>query len=45
MAVYTLVMRVEADSSISKEQIKEEIYDACADVPFGFEIESVEGQQ
>jgi hypothetical protein len=42
--VYTLVMRIEADDDISPEQIKEEIYDACTDVPFGFDITEIKGQ-
>lgn len=44
MKVYTLIMRIEADDGISEEQIREEIYDACPDVPFGFDITSCEEQ-
>lgn len=39
--VYTLTMRIEADEEVTSEQIKQEIYDACPDVPFGFEITSI----
>lgn len=39
--VYTLTMRIEADSEMTPEQIRQEIYDACPDVPFGFDVTSV----
>jgi (p)ppGpp synthase/HD superfamily hydrolase len=39
--VYEVLMRVEADDEINEEQVREEIYDACPDVNFGFDIESV----
>jgi hypothetical protein len=42
MAVYTVTMRVEADAEVTPEQIRQEIYDACPDVPFGFDVTSVE---
>jgi hypothetical protein len=42
MKVYTLTMRIEADDEINEEQIREEIYDACPEVPFGFAITKVE---
>lgn len=42
MKVWTLTMRIEADDDVNDEQIREEIYDACPDVPFGFEITKVE---
>lgn len=45
MKTYTLTMRIEADDDINEEQIKEEILDACPDVPFGFDITSVEEQR
>lgn len=45
MATYTLTMRIEADAEVTPEQIRQEIYDACGDVPFGFDIASVEGEQ
>lgn len=45
MAVYTLTMRIEADREVTPEQIRQEIYDACPDVPFGFDITSIEGEQ
>jgi hypothetical protein len=34
-------MRIEADDEINAAQIREEIYDACGDVPFGFDIKTV----
>lgn len=40
--VYTLTMRIEADGEVTPEQIRQEIYDACPDVPFGFDITSIE---
>ena len=40
--VYTVTLRVEAGSEVTPEQIRQEIYDACPDVPFGFDITSVE---
>lgn len=42
MKRYILTMRIETEGDISEEQIKEEIYDACAEVPFGFDITGVE---
>ncbi|MGW1134441.1 hypothetical protein [Streptomyces griseoluteus] len=42
MKTYTLTMRIEADDEINAEQIREEIYDACPDVSFGFDITKVE---
>jgi predicted DNA-binding transcriptional regulator AlpA len=42
MKVYTVTLRVETDSDVTPDQIRQEIYDACPDVPFGFEITSVE---
>ncbi len=42
MAVYTLTMRIEADAEVTPEQIRQEIYDACPDVPFGFDITGIE---
>lgn len=42
MSVYTVTLRVEADSEVTPEQIRQEIYDACPDVPFGFDITSIE---
>jgi hypothetical protein len=45
MAVYTLTMRIEADPEVTPEQIRQEIYDACPNVPFGFDITSIEGEQ
>ncbi len=42
MTTYILTMRIEADEDVNAEQIREEIYDACPDVPFGFNITSIE---
>jgi hypothetical protein len=42
MKVYTLTMRIEADDDVNDAQIREEIYDACGDVPFGFDIKTIE---
>jgi (p)ppGpp synthase/HD superfamily hydrolase len=39
--VYEVLMRVEAADGINEEQVREEIYDACPDVNFGFDIETV----
>ncbi|WP_237280592.1 helix-turn-helix transcriptional regulator [Streptomyces caniscabiei] len=44
MQTYVLTMRIEADAEVTPEQIRQEIYDACPDVPFGFEITSVEAE-
>lgn len=41
MKTYTLVMQIEADDDINPTQIREELYDAGGDVPFGFEITSI----
>lgn len=41
MSVYTVTLRVEADSEVTPEQIRQEVYDACSDVPFGFDVTSV----
>jgi len=40
--VYVLTMRIEANGEVTPEQIRQEIYDACPDVPFGFDITTVE---
>ena len=42
MKTYTVTMRIEADEDVNEARIREEIYDACPDVPFGFEITKVE---
>lgn len=44
MKIYTLTMRIEAEDDISPNQIRDEIYDACEDVPFGFDIKTVAGE-
>ncbi|WP_157874565.1 hypothetical protein [Streptomyces sp. AcH 505] len=41
MKTYTLTMRIEADDDANAEQIREELYDAAGDVPFGFDITEV----
>ncbi|MGW4222969.1 hypothetical protein ACWEG1_05880 [Streptomyces bauhiniae] len=38
MKTYTVTIRVEADDDVNADQIREEIYDACPDVNFGFDI-------
>lgn len=45
MSVYTVTMRVEADSEVTPEQIRQEIYEACSDVPFLFDVTSVEAAE
>jgi predicted DNA-binding transcriptional regulator AlpA len=42
MSVYTVTLRVEADSEVTPDRIRQEIYDAAEDVPFGFDVVSVE---
>ncbi|PZT70166.1 hypothetical protein DN402_31605 [Streptomyces sp. SW4] len=42
MKTFTLTMRIEADSDVTPEQVRQEIYDACGDVPFAFDITNVE---
>jgi hypothetical protein len=42
MKTYTLTMRIEAGEEVTPEQIRQEVYDAGADLPFGFDITSVE---
>lgn len=41
MTVYVVTMRVEAEAEVDATQIREEVYDACRDVSFGFDITSV----
>ncbi|MFE0472447.1 HD domain-containing protein [Streptomyces sp. NPDC058947] len=41
MKVYEVLIRVEADDEVNEAQVREEIYDACPDVNFGFDIESI----
>lgn len=45
MKIFVLTMRIEADGDVNAEQIREEIYDACPDVPFGFDVTSIEEGQ
>ena len=42
MAIHILTMRIMADPKVSTEQICDEIYRACADVPFAFDITSIQ---
>lgn len=42
MKVYEVLLRVEADSDVTATHIRDEIYDACGDVPFGFDVETVD---
>lgn len=42
MKVYEVLLRVEADNDITATRIRDEIYDACGDVPFGFDVEAVD---
>lgn len=44
MKTFILTMRIQADDDVTAEQIREEIYDACPDVPFGFDITSITAQ-
>ena len=41
MKTYTLTMRIEAEDDVTVDQMRTEIYDACEDVPFGFDIKTV----
>ncbi|TGZ14715.1 hypothetical protein DV517_61980 [Streptomyces sp. S816] len=41
MSAYILTMRIEASPDVTPEQIRQEIYDACEDVPFGFDVVSI----
>lgn len=45
MKTYVLTMRVEAAPEVTPAQIRQEIYDACGDVPFGFHITGIEEAQ
>ncbi|MGW4670105.1 helix-turn-helix transcriptional regulator [Streptomyces sp. NPDC004324] len=42
MNTYTVTLKVEVDSDVTPDQIRQEIYDACPDVPFGFDVVSIE---
>ncbi|MBF6326513.1 hypothetical protein IU451_28855 [Nocardia cyriacigeorgica] len=39
---YTVTLRVSADEEIDAGRIEHEIYTACEDVPFSFDITSIE---
>ncbi|MCM3822270.1 hypothetical protein ACP4TB_28800 [Streptomyces sp. DR3-1] len=41
MKTYRLTMRIEAGDEIEPARIRQEIYNACDDVPFGFEVVDV----
>lgn len=41
MRVYTLTMRLKADDDITPDQIRDELYGAAEDVPFGFDITAI----
>jgi len=45
MSTYVVTLKVEADAEMTPEQIRQEIYDACPDVPFGFDVTAVEEAQ
>lgn len=42
MRTFVLTMRIEADADAAPDQIRQEIYDACSDVSFSFDVTSVE---
>ena len=42
MNTYTVTLRVEAESEVSPDRIRQEIYDAAEDVSFGFDVVSIE---
>ncbi|WP_405531474.1 hypothetical protein OG592_26905 [Streptomyces avidinii] len=42
MKTYTLTMTIEADDEVTPAEIRNELYDAGGDVPFGFEITAIE---
>lgn len=42
MKVYEALLRVEADNDITAKRIRDEIYDACGDVPFRFDVETAD---
>jgi len=41
MKIFHLTMQIVADSDVDPEQICHAIYQACADVPFSFDITSI----
>lgn len=41
MKRYTVTLHVEAGDEVTEQQISQEIYDACPDVPFGFHVYEV----
>ena len=45
MKAYTVTLRVESDDDLTAEQIREEFYIAGADVPFSFEVTSVDEEK
>lgn len=42
MKRYTVTLYVESGWGLTPEQIKSELYDACTEVPFGFNVTGVE---
>lgn len=44
MSVYEVLLRVEADEDTTPEMVRQEIYRACDEVPFGFDVEKVEAR-
>lgn len=41
---YTVTMRIEVDEETDADRIRDEIYEACRDVSFGFDVTSVEAE-
>jgi (p)ppGpp synthase/HD superfamily hydrolase len=41
MKIYEVLMRVEAEDGMEPERVSREFYDACENVPFGFDIINV----
>lgn len=41
MKIYEVTLRVEADDDVSPESVREQLYDSCEDVTFGFDVEEV----
>ncbi|MFJ6238910.1 hypothetical protein ACIQH0_33065 [Streptomyces griseus] len=41
MPTYILTMRIEAESDVTPDQIRDELYNAAEDVPFGFDVTTI----
>ncbi|WP_181849612.1 hypothetical protein [Streptomyces parvulus] len=41
MKTYTLTMSIQTDNFIDEEEIRQQIYNACNEVPFSFDITNV----